>query len=553
MNGRSAFSARWQAAGVAALAVLPLLPFVSGAISIDGPVFVAVSRQILESPADPFGFEMVWDPTSPDVAVFNRNPPLLSYYLAPFIALFGESDAVLHGALLPFPLIAALAFLGIARRVCAEGVSPAAWMVTTPAFLVLATTLMLDVPVLSLILLGVYSMLRARETSLQRWEWSAGLAAAAAALMKYIGLCAVPLLAAGVVLLLPRKLGAGLRVVGLPVLVLALWGAYTAQLYGSPHFFASTDVITDLKKFDGDEFWNHTATAFVFYGGALVFPVLLWGATLFRAKPGIELAVLGVLLGTAVVTFVLPNGEPPRRAPLHVDEAVLGALGFAGAFALCVRCLRPRVLLGDPVDRFLALWLGGILVFSLFLNWHVNAADALLAAPPLLLLVFRDTERCPSRPLVVAGVVLTLPLSFLLAWSDVDQATAYRTAAARIAAEIGDQPGARYYVGQWGLQHYLDLEGFQPVVPPMYGRSDLEAGDWVATARNVSQLDVTQNMNEYRLRPVWSWSHRSWLPLRTTNADAGTGFYSHHAGYVPWGFSTEPVETIQLGRVVGRR
>ncbi len=32
-------------------------------------------------------------------------------------------------------------------------------------------------------------------------------------------------------------------------------------------------------------------------------------------------------------------------------------------------------------------------------------------------------------------------------------------------------------------------QGFQAVQPPMYGRSDLAEGDWVASARNVSQID----------------------------------------------------------------
>ena len=37
---------------------------------------------------------------------------------------------------------------------------------------------------------------------------------------------------------------------------------------------------------------------------------------------------------------------------------------------------------------------------------------------------------------------------------------------------------------------------------------------------------------------------------RTTNADAGAGFYSHHAGYLPFAFSTLPLDRVQLGRVV---
>ncbi len=547
----------WEIGWLIAWVVLPLLAFVPGAISIDGPVFVEVAQQILIDPSDPYGFEMIWDPTSPKAAVFNRNPPLLSYYLAPFIALFGESDAVLHAALLPFPLIAALAFLGISRRLCGDGVAPTALLVATPAFLVLATTLMLDIPTLALWLMSVLALLRANETGLARWGWTAGFCAGAAGLMKYVGFSTAPLLAAGVVLL-SRPLGwkpvaQMLRVVGVPIAIWTVWGAYTHAVYGEVHFLGSTDVVTDMKKWQSAEFWNHTSTTFVYTGAALLFPIAIWLRVLLRGSKGIELAVAGLLIGTAVVVYVLPEGDPPRRVPLDIEGSMLAAVGFAGGFLLVARSLRPTLLLGDSTDRFLLLWLGGTLFFSMFLNWHVNAADALLAAPPLLLLLFRDQDMRPTRAASIAVAMVAMPLSFLLAWADMEQANSYRTAAGNIASEIGDQAGARYFVGQWGLQHYLERKGFHAVVPPMYGRTDLAAGDWIATARNVAQLDVSQNMSEYRMRQVWSRSFRSWLPLRTTNADAGVGFYSHRSGYVPWGWSNEPIEHFQLGRVSGPR
>jgi hypothetical protein len=196
------------------------------------------------------------------------------------------------------------------------------------------------------------------------------------------------------------------------------------------------------------------------------------------------------------------------------------------------------------------LWLVGLLVFTMFLNWHVNAADALLAAPPILLLLFRDAALRPSRRILAVWLALLMPLSMLLAWADMKQANVYRSAALSIVAEIGSQGGARYFVGHWGLQHYLEREGFQAVVPPQYGRSDLEVGDWVASSRNVSQLDVTRNMNEFDIRPVWVWKFESWLPLRTTNADASGGFYSHHSGYVPFAWTDLPIDSVGLGRVV---
>ena len=64
-------------------------------------------------------------------------------------------------------------------------------------------------------------------------------------------------------------------------------------------------------------------------------------------------------------------------------------------------------------------------------------------------------------------------------------------------------------------------------------RKRIKTGDWVATARNVSQLDVSHNMSECDYTTVWVREVDTWLPLRTTNADAGSGFYSHHGGYVP--------------------
>jgi len=538
---------------IAVASVVLLLPFVTKAVSIDAPVFLAVAEQIIAHPLDPFGFQMVWDPTSPDTWVFNRNPPLVSYYLAPWILAFGESDTWLHVAMLPFSLLAGLSFLGIARRITDAGAEPTLLLLAAPAYLVLATTLMVDVALLAFMLLAVYALLRGKEPGGARWQLVAGFAAAAAGLTKYVGFSAAPLLGAGVVLLYSPRLGALARVLTPPLVFWTGWGAYTAYLYGSVHFMGSTDVVFDSGRLDPDEFWNHLASVPVYFGCALVFPIFWWGRALLRANFATALAVFGALLGAVVVQFVLPNGEPPRRNPLEMDEATLAALGFAGAIALWGVFLRPSRWRSGPVDHFLLVWLGGILFFSLFLNWHVNAADALLALAPTLLLIFRDAELRPTSRWVGGTLAVMLPLSLLLAWADLKQANVYREAASKIAMEIGKQSGARYFVGHWGLQHYLEREGFQPIVPPQYGRSDLEVGDWVASVRNVSQIDVKQNMGEYTFQNVWTWKFDTWLPLRTTNADASGGWYSHHAGYVPFAWTSQPLDTVGLGRVVAVR
>ena len=227
------------------------------------PLFVAVARQIVEAPADPFGFQMIWDPTSPDTARFNRNPPLLSYWLAAWIALFGERETVMHAALLPFPVIAVLSFLGLARRLAGRGVEPALLLVATPAFGVLASTLLLDLPVLAGWLLAAYALLRGAESGSPGWLLAAGVAGALAGLTKYVGFATAPLLAAGVWLLCRRRGSGLLCVLAPPLLAWSAWGAYTYSRYGFVHFLGSTDVVTG-RSFEPRELWNQLASVPVF-------------------------------------------------------------------------------------------------------------------------------------------------------------------------------------------------------------------------------------------------------------------------------------------------
>jgi 4-amino-4-deoxy-L-arabinose transferase-like glycosyltransferase len=113
---------------------------------------------------------------------------------------------------------------------------------------VLATTLLLDIPLLAFMLFAVYAMLRGAGEGRAGWQLAAGAAGAAAGLAKYVGFCVAPLLAAGVVLLYPRRVRPLLRVLLPPLVVWGLWGAYTAHLYGSPHFAGSTDALRGIHR-----------------------------------------------------------------------------------------------------------------------------------------------------------------------------------------------------------------------------------------------------------------------------------------------------------------
>lgn len=533
---------------VAALTLLPLLPFLGKAWAIDAPVFVAVAEQILRAPLDPFGFQMYWDATSLDAAEFNRNPPLLSYWIAPWLALSGGAEWVVRLACLPIPVAAALSFLGIARRLGPDAFGATALLVTTPAFVVLASSLLLDVPMLAASLFGVYALLRGVEPGREGWLWAAGAAAGAAALLKYSGLATAPLLAAGAWLLAERRGRAVARVLLPWAAILCAWAALTTLQYGAVHFFGSTDVVI-RRSFAAPVLIGQLTAIPIWYGAALGFPVALWGRSFARGRGGAALAIAAILLGGAVALWILPWGEPLRRNPPGPDAQIIAALGCAGGLFLWTSLLDPRHWWPEPIDRFLALWAGGWLVFSSGVNWHVNAADALLAAPPALLLLFRRAQLRPGPRFARGCAAATLLLSLLLAWADAEQADFHRDVAAEIDARIGAGQGDRWLVGTWGFQHYVGRRGFSPVLPLELGAPEMAAGDWLAAPRNVAQQDVSPFQHRYPLESVARFEQRSALPLRTTNFDAAGGFYSHRVGYAPFAWSTLPVERVELMRV----
>ncbi len=364
-----------------------------------------------------------------------------------------------------------------------------------------------------------------------------------------MGFSAAPLVGAGALLLCERRVAAFARVMLPPLLIWSGWALWTHQLYGVVHFLGSTDVVAQ-RSYALPLFGNQATSAFIWYGGTLLFPVALWAKTLLRAGRGLEMALLVLGAGAAAVFLLVANGEPARRYPLDLAHTTLAVACFAGGAFLWLSLLRPRDVLATPEDVFLGLWLGGLLVFSLFVNWHVNAADALLAAPPALLLWFRRPRLRPSAAWVRVCVVGMLLFSVGLAVADTIQANFYRSVARQIGDEIGDAPGTRWFVGSWGFQHYLIEQGFRPVLPFALGESRLAKGDWLAAPRNVAQQEIAVHQQLSEVVEAESFERAGDWPLRTTNPDAGAGFYSHRFGYTPFAWSRGAFETVQLGRVV---
>ena len=154
-------------------------------IVIDDPVYVSVARQIEAHPSDPYGFELFWyDAPEPAMRV-GTLAPVLPYWLAGAMALFGDEPVAWKLSLLPF----ALALTGSLAFLLARFARPLA----TPVLFTLALgptllpdfSLMLDVPAAALGLLGFALFVRACERERLALALAAGLVLGLAMQTKY--------------------------------------------------------------------------------------------------------------------------------------------------------------------------------------------------------------------------------------------------------------------------------------------------------------------------------------------------------------------------------
>src|SRR5438045_1275100 len=83
--------------------------------AVDDTAYLLLARQIAAHPPDPYGGELFWY-AEPSPARHVLAPPVVPYWLAAGIRLFGEHVPLLKFFLAPFPLVLCYAVRSLARR-----------------------------------------------------------------------------------------------------------------------------------------------------------------------------------------------------------------------------------------------------------------------------------------------------------------------------------------------------------------------------------------------------------------------------------------------------
>jgi 4-amino-4-deoxy-L-arabinose transferase-like glycosyltransferase len=517
------------------------------AFTIDDPLFLWIAEQILTDPLDPYGFSVNWNASLLPMHAVNQNPPLTGYFIATVAAVAGFDETALHLAfLVPAGLATAFTWL-LARRFCARPLEAGAISLLTPASLVSASNVMCESWLLAFWCASAACWVAGFDRARFAWHAAAGLLAALAFLTKFSGAALVPLLFA-YGLLREHRLGAWCLPLVLPVAAALAYELATASRYGIGHVSETLAFARWFGVSDQGVRPAQVLTGLAFAGGSLV-PVISYAPLLWsrRTLAVGALAAACLVAGWPAVGAAIGAPFAGDAAPRHLAAQLLVfALAGAGVVALAVS---DAVARRDADAALLALWLVGTLVFATFFNWVANARSLLPAAPVVGILIVRRLAVRPAPAGVARGwralaPALAIGVALLVADADRRWANDVRRSADLLAREAGTV-GETFFLGNWGLQYYLERGGALAVSRDRFP----QAGDRLIVATN--NTDVREPPPG-RVRRVAEISGREPGLLRSMSRGVA-GFYASPYGPLPWAVaagSPDRYRVFELARPV---
>jgi 4-amino-4-deoxy-L-arabinose transferase-like glycosyltransferase len=515
------------------------LPFVAKPVHIDDTFVLHITQRILETPTDPFGTEIDWFGHLMPIWRATTNPPLVSYWLAPVAAIFGEREIPLHLAVVPFYLLFAWGAFSLARRFLAHPWLPVLFLVFSAPFLV-SGNLMRDVPAAGLAVAGMALFIGGTDDDSARRCALGGLLLGLSILAKYSIGVVLPVIALYALL---RRKPRDVFWLAIPVLIVAVWCVQTQFLYGQVHpLYLLLERSNDSNILWEDKWFG----GLTILGSALFLqPVILYmaGATRrWRVLP--VTVILAVALGAWAYQFYASNLDLQFQLWLF-----LGLVLIVGAARAVVE---ERFSI---VTIFLGTWFSAHLLFSVFFVPFQAVRHLLVALVPLLILLFRWFERSPQhwrtvRTLAAGLLCLQGVVALAVNVSDYQYADSYRRFARRAVEMFQGQPKTVWFVGHWGWQFYAGRAGFR-----MMNRDGPypTTGDVLIWPQKVHVGDVMSANPDLRLRLelVNSFEYRTGLPIRTMNVEAGAGFYATIRRRIPYRFDIRsPLEVFRVYRVM---
>lgn len=509
--------------------------FLDKPFHIDDTVVLHISSQILQDPLRPFDGDFFWLSQPDPLFKVTTNPPLVSYWLAPFIALAGYREWVLHAAMLPFLVLLGWGMVRLSVRFMGrEHAGWAVWgLILSPA-IIPSVNVMRDVPMAGLFLAGMALWVEGIDK--KQWNITAlgALLGGVGMLAKYSGL--LFLLLAGAYLLTRREWRM-LPILCAALLPLALWSLHNLVIYHQVH------MLYLFEERRGGLPWQDKL-----YGGLIgigaCLPLGLF-CLIDCAKQSRGLLLIAVL-SAWVVAVLMMNYYEGTVYPQSVFWLLVGSMltfycGFRISDCFSLRLLVPSISSSCRDSGFLLFWFLLVFFYSIWGVPFQAVRHLILLLPPLLWFILPAFQ---NRHLLQAGLTLQAVLTAGVFAADYEYANVYRRyfdGTKNYLASLNN-----WYAGHWGWMFYAEQAGWRQIVPSGAG---LQSRDVITIPKNVHKGRLPEGWAK-QWKQLSEQTYDGFVPLRTMNGFQGAAYYALVRGNAPYIFSMrQPLETFQVYQV----
>ncbi|MGH7172134.1 MAG: ArnT family glycosyltransferase [Gemmataceae bacterium] len=529
-------------------------------LHIDDATYYFNARQIAAHPLDPYGYTILyWSDPLPALHVLA--PPLLPYWWAGAIRLFGERPVLWKLWLFPFALLFVASLASLLRRFAAAVAMPLLVLLTLSPVFLPSLNLMLDIPALALSLASLALFFRACDGDRLRGAILAGLIAGLAMQTKYTAFVAPAVVLAYA--LLHGKMRLGLSTAVSAVFVFAAWETALICRYGESHLLHQLK----LGDYANQSKLNLLGSLFPLLGGAVPTLALLALTVLRSPRWLLVSAALFVLLSYLLLLWPAGFGFGEMASNLSVALfACTGGGVLLGAAAVAWRLGRPawrmesgegsqKTPLPSRTDWFLILWLALEIAAYVAISPFSAVRRIMGVTIAATLLLGRLADRTPLEPwrenLIRGLAVVTSLLGLGIFSVDCLEARAEQQAAYAAANRIRQEhpQAVIWYAGYWGFQYYAERSGMKQIIPllntedetpPLLPPSRFHLGDWlVITDEAIPQQKL--DLNRPELEAMGQISVDDGIPLST--------LMDYYAGAVPLHHRKDPRIVLRLFRV----
>jgi hypothetical protein len=520
-----------------------LLPFIGKPFNIDDPLFIWTAKQIVQHPADPYGFSLVWYATEMPMSHVTKNPPLASYYAAMIGSWTNWSEVVLHLAFLLPAVVVVLGTYELARELTGRPLLATAVTLAAPGFLVSCNSVMCDIPMLALWMVCVLAWRKGLSSGRASYLLLSAFLIAVCALTKYFGACLIPLLLVYSIYK-KRRLGYWCLYFLLPIAILIGYQLWSLQQYDEGLLTSAAEYAGVARAEHAPSTLGGFLTGLSFTGGCML-PVLLMAPLLFR-RLGIAVAFLLAIPGAIVLTWNVlgETSHATNKTWLCANLALFITGGILSLSLAFLDFFRHR----DAESMLLGAWVLGTFIFAADVNWTVNVRSILPLIPATAILIVRRLEtlaygRQYKKWAIALPVLASLALSLWLGVGDQKMASSEREAAQLISSREKPTSANLLFGGHWGFQYYMEEYGAQPVDVV---KQDLLPGDILVEPENNANTTSLPRQGVALSAPVEIDVNRWIYPL---GFKIGAGFYSSIFGPLPFAVGRVPPERYAISRV----